>query len=235
MRIAVLSLDTRGGIQPYLALSPGLQRAGHDVRMVAPSDFAALIDRWGVPARPRSGYVEAALRASRVATERGRLASIRCARDQSAAMVSQWTREVLVACDGVEVMTGGVGGMVAGLSVAEKLGLPFVETHLQPIGAPTSSFPGVLFPGIPGWLGAPGRRLGHALTEVALWTPFKDAMERARSDVLGLPKPSARARPAPRSELACRRSSCPSPWTSRSGRRGCWPWAAGHDPFPARP
>jgi len=38
MRIAVVCNDTRGGIQPYVALGLGLLRAGHEVRAVAPSD-----------------------------------------------------------------------------------------------------------------------------------------------------------------------------------------------------
>lgn len=44
MRIAIVSLDTRGGIQPYVAMGLGLQRAGHAVRMVAPSDFKSMIE-----------------------------------------------------------------------------------------------------------------------------------------------------------------------------------------------
>lgn len=33
MRIALISLDTRGGIQPYVALARGLVVAGHPVRI----------------------------------------------------------------------------------------------------------------------------------------------------------------------------------------------------------
>jgi hypothetical protein len=76
--------------------------------------------------------------------------------------------------------------MVVGLSVAEKLGKPFIEAHLQPIGAPTDLYPGVLLAGVPRWLGGPGRRLSHHLTELAVWMPFRSAMNSAREKVLGL-------------------------------------------------
>lgn len=191
MRLAVLSLDTRGGIQPYLALALGLKRAGHEVRMVAPGSFAGTIQQWGLPVSPLTGNMEEALRLAGAATERGALASMRYAKRETTRRISEWTREVLAACQGVELITGGVGGMVAGQSVAEKLGVPFLQAHLQPVGAPTSAFPGVLLPGVPAWLGGFGRRLSHSLSEFGLWAPFRGAMAQARQEVLGLPEREA--------------------------------------------
>ena len=229
MRIAVLSLDTRGGIQPYVALALGLQRAGHDVRMVAPSDFMPMMKEWGLPAAPLSGSIEAALRQSGGATEKGALASIRFSQRESARYVRLWTGEILAACEGVEVMTGGVGGMVAGGSVAEKLGVPFLQTHLQPIGAPTAAFPGVLLPGMPSWLGPLGRRFSHALTEFGLWAPFKGAMRQARTEVLGLPARSAPPKREPPVLYGFSPEVIPLPkeWGARRHITGYWTLPAG--------
>ncbi len=191
MRIAVVAMDTRGGIVPYVALGLGLRRAGHDVRMVAPADFAPLLAEAGLPMAPLSGSVEEVLRASTGATERGTMASMRFAAREMKPRIHAWTRETLEACEGVDVVTGGVGGMVVGLSVAEKLGKPFIETQVQPVGTPTGAYPGVLVAG-PRWLGSPGYRLGHELSEMALWMPFRGAMASARKEVLGLTgRPSA--------------------------------------------
>ena len=191
MRIAVVAMDTRGGIVPYVALGLGLRRAGHDVRMVAPADFAPLLAEAGLPMAPLSGSVEEVLRASTGATERGTMASMRFAAREMKPRIHAWTRETLEACEGVDVVTGGVGGMVVGLSVAEKLGKPFIETQVQPVGTPTGAYPGVLVAG-PRWLGSLGYRLGHELSEMALWMPFRGAMASARKEVLGLTgRPSA--------------------------------------------
>jgi sterol 3beta-glucosyltransferase len=191
MRIAVVSMDTRGGIVPYIALGQGLRRAGHEVRMVAPADFAPMFDEAGLALAPLSGNVEEVLRASTGATERGTMASMRFAAREMKPRIHAWTRETLEACEGVDVVTGGVGGMVVGLSVAEKLGKPFIETQVQPVGAPTGAYPGVLVAG-PRWLGSWGFRLGHRLSEMALWMPFRGAMASARKEVLGLTgRPSA--------------------------------------------
>jgi UDP:flavonoid glycosyltransferase YjiC (YdhE family) len=191
MRIAVISLDTRGGIQPYIALSLGLKRAGHDVRMVAPADFKAMIGNQGLPVFTTTGNIEETMRTltSGVA-EKGRLATMRYARDQTVLSICGWTREILAGCEGVELVTGGVGGLVGGGSVAEKLGVPFLQTHLQPIGAATSAFPGVLVPGLPRWLW----RLSHSLSELGIWGPFRGAMAKARKEVLGLPAREAPVR-----------------------------------------
>jgi UDP:flavonoid glycosyltransferase YjiC (YdhE family) len=191
MRIAVVSMDTRGGIVPYVALGLGLRRAGHEVRMVAPADFAPMFAEVGLPLAPLSGSVEEVLRGSTGATERGTMASMRFAAREMKPRIHAWTRETLEACEGVDVVTGGVGGMVVGLSVAEKLGKPFIETQVQPVGAPTGAYPGVLVAG-PRWLGSRGYRLGHRLSEMALWMPFRGAMASARKEVLGLTgRPSA--------------------------------------------
>lgn len=186
MRIAVVCNDTRGGIQPYVALALGLKRAGHDVRAVAPTDLASMFRQAGLPVAPLSGSIEEVLRNSDGAAERGALASMRLAARELPKIIHAWTKETLDACEGVDVVTGGIGGMVIGLSVAEKIGARFVETHLQPVGAPTAAYPGILLPGVPSWLGGWGRRLSHRLSESALWMSFRGPMTTARTKVLGL-------------------------------------------------
>ncbi len=186
MKVAIVANDTRGGIQPYIALGRALQGAGHDVRMVAPSDFSSMFVDAGLPFAALAGGVEEAVRNSGGAAERGTIASVRLSVREMPKRILVWTREALAACEGVDLITGGVGGMVVALSVAEKLGVPFVETHLQPLGFPTDAYPGVLLSGVPRWLGAWGRRMSHHLTEAALWMPFRGLMQSARTKVLGL-------------------------------------------------
>jgi len=106
MRIAVVSMDTRGGIVPYVALGQGLRRAGHEVRMVAPADFAPMLAEAGLPISPLSGSVEEVLRGSTGATERGTMASMRFAAREMKPRIHAWTRETLEAGEGVDVAPG---------------------------------------------------------------------------------------------------------------------------------
>lgn len=186
MRIAIICNDTRGGVQPYVALGRGLARAGYDVRAVAPAALAWLFTAAQLPVAPLSEGEGGTLQASTAIAERGTIATMRFMARTSPALTQAWTRETLAACAGVDLLTGGVGGMVIGLSVAEKLGVPFVPTHLQPVGAPTGDYAGVLLARMPRLLGRPGRRLSHTLSEAALWMPFRGAMMTARREVLGL-------------------------------------------------
>ena len=197
MRIVVVANDTRGGVQPYIALGAGLQEAGHNVRVVAPADFASMVTDRGLAFSGLSGNAQADARRVGSMSKRGPIASMRAVAGEMTTRMETWTRETLEAGEGADLLTGGVGGMVVGLSVADKLGVPFIPTHLQPVDAPTGDYPGVLFAGIPAWLGRPGRRLGHTLSDLALWTPFRRPMMSARSSVLKLSGPPAAAKGQP--------------------------------------
>ncbi len=186
MRIAVVCNDTRGGVQPYVALAQGLKRAGHEVRGVAPAEFAPMFAEIEVPLHPLSGgELAAAVRSTGIA-EQGVIATMRLMAREMPRMISQWTTETLQGCAGVQVMTGGIGGMVIGQSVAEKLGVPFIETHLQPVDVAADTYPGVLLPWLPGWVGGHGFRLSHRLSDIGVWSAFKRPMAMARTQTLGL-------------------------------------------------
>ncbi|MGF1504025.1 MAG: glycosyltransferase, partial [Anaerolineae bacterium] len=48
MRVRLLSVGSRGDIQPFVALGVGLQARGHDVRVVAPENFAGFVQEHGL-------------------------------------------------------------------------------------------------------------------------------------------------------------------------------------------
>jgi sterol 3beta-glucosyltransferase len=185
-RMMVLCNDTRGGVQPYVALAAGLASAGHDVCAVAPANLSYLFEQAGVRVRRLSGTAEADLGQMTSVGERGSLAAIRFMANELPKHILAWTRETLAACEGADRLIGGVGGMVIGQSVAEKLGIPFTEAHLQPVGVRTNKFPGVMLPHAPSWLGGSAIRISHQLSDAAVWLPFKRAMKMARRDALGM-------------------------------------------------
>ena len=189
MRIAVVCRDTRGGVQPYAALAQGLKAAGHDVWATAPSNLAHLFAEVGVEARALSDGDDIALIAQSGVAEMSGAARRAFMREGLPRQLGAWTRETLEACAGADLVTGGIGGMAVGLSVAEKLRLPFVETQLQPVNAPTGRYPGVLAARLPGWTGRLGRRLSHDFSDMALWMMFGSAMRTARAEALGLTGP----------------------------------------------
>jgi sterol 3beta-glucosyltransferase len=192
MRIAIVCNDTRGGVQPYVALASGLLDAGHLVQAVAPGDLAAMFTDVGIAVTPLSGQMQALLRASGGVTERGTVASMLFAARQLPRVMETWMRETLAGCQGADLVTGGIGAGT-GLEVAEALGVPFIETHLQPVGVPTDAYPPVLMPTIPRALGPAAWRLAHRLSEAALFGSVAGPTRRARRRVLGLRRRSRAA------------------------------------------
>lgn len=186
MRIAIAAMDSRGGIQPYLALALGLRAAGHDVRMIAPTNVTAMLAEAGIEHAPLSGDVEAEARRIGSEAHGSPMAGMRVAAREMERWTAIHTSEAYEACRGQELVLGGIGGMAVALSAAEKAGAPFLEAELQPIGAPTARYQGVLFGSTPRLLGGVGRQLSHRATDLGIWMPFRSGMQKARREVLGL-------------------------------------------------
>ena len=155
MRIAIIALGTRGDVQPYIALGRGLQAAGHPVRLLTHDNFAPLVQAYGLEFWPVKGDVQAVAESTemRELLEKGNFLAItaRTAKEAKKAAL-QWAQDALVACEGVELLVAGIGGLYIGLALAEKFAIPFVEAPVVPF-TPTSAFPGALLPQSPPRLG----------------------------------------------------------------------------------
>lgn len=189
MRIAIIALGTRGDVQPYIALGRGLQAAGHPVRLLTHDNFAPLVQAYGLEFWPVKGDVQAVAESAemRELLEKGNFLAItaRTAKEAKKAAL-QWAQDALVACEGVELLVAGIGGLYIGLALAEKFAIPFVEAPVVPF-TPTSAFPGALLPQSPPRLGGLFNRISHQLTRQMMWQGFRGADRQMRQQVLGLP------------------------------------------------
>ena len=59
MHIAVISLGSRGDVQPYVALGRGFYQAGHAVRVLSHENYKALIESQGLEFWPVQGDAQA--------------------------------------------------------------------------------------------------------------------------------------------------------------------------------
>lgn len=182
MNIAIVCIDTRGGVQPYLALAIGLKDAGHCVRFVAPTSYESFVTARDINFHGLSGDLMGVVQTEGDAGRgtdqgflRGHLLMIRTV----TARIIQWTAEVYEACRGCDVILSGFGGMLAAEGVAEKYKIPLLQAHVQPL-TPTKAFRGLIKPpGIP-------NRFSHRLGRQAFWQPLRMAVNKARRSVLGL-------------------------------------------------
>jgi UDP:flavonoid glycosyltransferase YjiC (YdhE family) len=85
-----------------------------------------------------------------------------------------------------DIIISGLGGILVGASVAEKLGLSLIQAYNVPL-TPTAAFPGVLVPWLSVWPYSISHRLSHWLTRQVVWQTARFAGNRARIEQLGLP------------------------------------------------
>jgi len=197
VRIAVLAFDTRGGIQPYVALSRGFTDAGFDVTMVTPAGFADLVTGHGVEHAATIGDTETGTRQAAGVAEMTSRDRNRFMREQMRDSLGPIADDVLAVARTADVLLGGVGGSITGRAVAELVGVPWVDAHLQPLGPPTDAFPGTLVSRPPAWSGGLGRRVSHRLTNVALQTMFGGPRRRVRAHLRLPRRPRRQPRDAP--------------------------------------
>jgi sterol 3beta-glucosyltransferase len=144
MKITIFAAGSRGDIQPCIVLSQGLQRAGYQVRLAAPADFAPFAEAHNVGFYPLRGDV-----AQIMASDTGRtfmetgggnpLKSIRAIRTMIAPVVDEMAQDAYVACRDAEALIC-LGVFAAfGQAIAEALRIPVVNIEPTPL-LPTRAF-----------------------------------------------------------------------------------------------
>jgi sterol 3beta-glucosyltransferase len=187
MRVGLLTIDSRGGVQPLLALALRLQALGHEVVFVQPTDLVDMIRARGIESRPLDVSVKQLL-ARRGAGSGGRREQIALARAELPSNLATWMRQAHDALRGVDVVVAGTTALAVGAAVADAFDVPLVAAHLQPIGPPTTRFPGIWLPRLPRWTGGAGNLMSHVLTNATMSLPMRAAVGRARAQALGLPR-----------------------------------------------
>lgn len=149
MLITLLIAGSRGDIQPAVALGVGLKKAGYPVRMVTFEAFRSLVTAHGLD------YLPIRLDMPAILAQRGRPELF----DSGAmafrflpeiikvfqVMYEQMARDFWEAAPGSDVLIGGPASDWIASAIAEKLGIPYINSSVFPI-TPTRLFPTVLWP-----------------------------------------------------------------------------------------
>lgn len=190
MQIAIIAMGSRGDIQPYIALGKGLKAAGHLVRLITHENFEGLVCSHGLAFCPVKGNVQEFMETPEMQAllEKGDFLAINTlASTASQRAAIDWAEGGLAACQGVDLLVAGVGGLFLGLALAEKLQRPLLQAYIFPF-TPTKAFPAALFPPSISKLGGWSNRLSHRLFRQIMWQGSRKGDQLARQRVLGLPK-----------------------------------------------
>ena len=144
MRVLLSTYDSRGGVEPLLALAVRLRELGAEAVVCAPPDCAERLAEAGVPLVPAGDPVRQLVHGTRPpsAADVPRLA---------AELIAAWFDNVGAAAEGCDaVVAAGLVPVVAGArSVAEKLGIPAVHVSYCPIFLPSPQHRPPPLPGRP--------------------------------------------------------------------------------------
>ncbi|MBL8058713.1 MAG: glycosyltransferase family 1 protein [Anaerolineales bacterium] len=188
MRITIVTLGTRGDVQPYVALALGLKNAGHHVRLATHALFRNFVTGYGIdfaalPIDPQD-LLAAEEDPQWINPIGNTVRNIHKTVKTVSPFVHELLRDCVNACADADVVLSSTLGALAGYHVAEKLEVPFYPAYIQNI-IRTGAYPSVLAPVLP--LGSVYNRLSYSLGDRLAWQAIRPAINVLRREALGLP------------------------------------------------
>ncbi|OAR21964.1 glycosyl transferase [Streptomyces sp. ERV7] len=146
MRVLLSAYDSRGGVEPLVALAVRLRELGAEVRVCAPPDeeFAKRLAGVGVEMVPTGQSVRLLVTGKTPPSPGG-------VPRRAAELVAAFYDSVSAAAEGCDVLVAtGLVPAVAGVkAVSETLGIPYVYASYQPVSLPSPHHPPMPRPGRP--------------------------------------------------------------------------------------
>ncbi|MFN3335742.1 MAG: glycosyltransferase, partial [Caldilinea sp.] len=146
MRIVIVTIGTRGDVQPYVALARGLIRAGHAVAICTHRTFHDFVMRHGVEFAPLAGDIRELLASDagrRLLAQHNPLAAIRQLQAIAAPLLCQVMADIIAATAGADLILGSTLGYLNAVTAAQVHAVPLMLAGLQPF-TPTAAFPSPL-------------------------------------------------------------------------------------------
>jgi UDP:flavonoid glycosyltransferase YjiC (YdhE family) len=192
MRILILTVGSRGDVEPFLGLGAALRARGLAVRIVTGPGHGATAARSGIEI-VEGGLDPAALAMTpdgRAALAGSVPAALRLLRD-TRALVGGFLDRAWAASEDVDAVIHHPKAL-GGSLIAAMRAVPAFPAATVPLLAPTRAFPSPILPVRS--LGTLGNRLSHHAALGALAMPYRGVLARFRDRVAG----EGRRRPAPR-------------------------------------
>ncbi len=187
MRITILSLGSRGDVQPFIALAVGLQKTGrHKVRFAAPDNFESLAREYSLNFSPLGVDTQKMLGPGGIDPDQNLLLWFSEVLRSMKPLAERITESTWLACQDAEFIIYSLVGIGA-YHVAEKLGVPCMMASPIPGVTPTRAYPNPngIFPSLP--LGGGYNRLTHILSGQLFQIFTGPLINRWRKEKLHLP------------------------------------------------
>ncbi len=185
MNVFIITVGSRGDIQPFIALGKGLQAAGHTVAVCTAEGYRAWVEEHGLTyAHMNNEFLELLTsQDAKTATDSGGGMKFlqQAMRVVRRSFDDQWASARAFQPDVIVYHPKALGG----LHIAEKLNIPVFLSIPLPLFTPTSAFPTPIMPDLK--LGGAVNRLSYRLMGLVS-APYAGVINDFRVNVLGLPK-----------------------------------------------
>ena len=182
MRPVILTIGTRGDVQPFIALALGLRAAGHQPLLVAPEPFRVLVTSFGVEFAAFPGDPAALIQ--RLVDRGGGLMAIPQMIDFAMPVARHVMRAAIETTRDADIILASFLIAVGGYQAARQHRVPFLSAQLFPAFTPTSAF---AMPGLPS--GAlVFNRLTHQISTMLFWTLSLAAYQMLKRQAPELPR-----------------------------------------------
>lgn len=229
MKICILSLGSRGDVQPYAALGLALKARGHAVTLATHANFKTFVESLGLTFAALPGDPRALVKLPDVAhaiAEGSLIRFFEGLKEHLAPEAVALQDASLAAAQGADIVLGTAVTDLLSQTVAEAVGARFVFSDLAPV-SPTSAYPPFAFPiQLPDF--GPTNRLAHRLGAFGWWQLNRkdvEAMRRRWKLPTSFGSPMTKARSQGLLELHGYSPSLvarPKEWGARHVQAGGW-------------
>ena len=178
MKITVLAAGSRGDVQPYVALSAGLQKAGYQVCLATNSNFSALAEQYDIPFFPLQidSYAftqDPRARAWLESRNPLKLAfeSVRIIQP----MVEQLLKDAWVASQEADAIIYHSYAMPTGYYIGKQLGIPTLPISMYPL--PTRAHRALPIE-LPFSMGGWGNLASHWIVDFFTWQVYRPSAQK---------------------------------------------------------
>lgn len=180
----LLSIGSRGDVQPYIALAKGLIAEGHNVTIATHKEFESWVLDHNIKFKEVAGN-PTELMSLMVTHGSMSLGFIK----EASSKLRGWITELLTtsweACQGSDVLIESPSAM-GGVHIAEALGIPYFRAFTMP-WTRTRAYPHAFI--VPDQKkGGSYNYLSHVMFETVFWKGISSQVNRWRVEVLGIPR-----------------------------------------------
>ncbi|KAL7749219.1 Sterol 3-beta-glucosyltransferase [Sorochytrium milnesiophthora] len=191
MRITILTIGTRGDVQPFIALCKRLKRDGHHCRIATHAEYQPWVESHDLEFRPVAGDPAEIMQ---LCVDNG-MFSVSFIREVFAKFrgwMTQLLESAWLACEGSDLIVESAGALNAGYHIAERLQIPLFRSFLMP-WTRTTAFPHPF--AIPdartqklllGGKAGGYNYMSFSTMEQLMWMGTRSAVNAWRKDTLGL-------------------------------------------------